>query len=192
MVALHDLVQAGKVRYIGASSMRAVEFAQLQHVAELHGLTRFVSMQSYYNLLNREDDNELNFFCRDTGVGLMPWSPLARGALARLPPDETDGADTLSPRQAMELGDPTYAISDVDRRVIQRVHEIARKRGWTMAQVAFVWVRGKGTAPLVGVHSVNRLTEYLDAARGDWTLTSEEEVYLEELYEPKKRVFDSA
>ncbi|KAL4982802.1 NADP-dependent oxidoreductase domain-containing protein [Aspergillus falconensis] len=191
MVALHDLVKSGKVRYIGASSMRAVEFAELQHTATLNGLTRFISMQSYYNLLNREDDNELNFYARETGVGLMPWSPLARGALARLPPDP-EYSSTLSRRQAMELEDPTYAITNVDRQVIRRVHEVAQKRGWTMAQVAFVWVKEKTTAPLVGVHSVDRLADYLEAARGDWKLTAEEEAYLEELYQPKKRVFNSA
>ncbi|KAK0755690.1 hypothetical protein N5P37_011756 [Trichoderma harzianum] len=188
MTALHDLVKLGKVRYIGASSMRAVEFVQLQHIAAVKGFTQFISMQSYYNLLNREDDNELNFFARETGVGLMPWSPLARGALARLPPEDDS---ILSNRQAQEKTDPNYAITDVDRRVIHRVHEISQKRGWTMAQVAFVWVKEKTTAPLVGAHSIERLNEYLEAASKDWKLSPEEQEYLEELYQPKRRVFDS-
>ncbi|KAL7940460.1 Aldo/keto reductase [Trichoderma barbatum] len=188
MIALHDLVKLGKVRYIGASSMRAVEFVQLQHIATVKGLTQFISMQSYYNLLNREDDHELNFFARETGVALMPWSPLARGALARLPPRDDS---TLSKRQAQEKNDPNYAITDVDRQVIHRVHEIAQKRGWTMAQVAFVWVKEKTAAPLVGAHSIERLNEYLKAASEEWKLSVEEQEYLEELYQPKERVFDS-
>jgi aryl-alcohol dehydrogenase-like predicted oxidoreductase len=171
--------------------MRAVEFVQLQHIAISKGLTQFVSVQSYYNLLNREDDSELNFFARETGVGLMPWSPLARGALARPPPELNGSGPALTTRQAMEREDPNYAVTDTDRLVIQRVHEIAQNRGWTMAQVAYVWVKEKTTSPLVGIHSLDRLKEYVDAARGDWKLSTEEEEYLEELYVPKRRVFDS-
>jgi aryl-alcohol dehydrogenase-like predicted oxidoreductase len=188
MVALHDLVRSGKVRYIGASSMRAVEFVHLQHIASEQGLTQFISMQSYYNLLNREDDHELNFFARNTGVGLIPWSPLARGALARPPQVSTS---TPSRRQVMEQDDPQYAVTGTDREVIERVQAVARKRGWTMAQVAYVWAKEKTTAPIVGVHSLDRLQEYVEAARDDWKLTKEENEFLEELYVPKKRIFDS-
>ncbi|PCG89496.1 Aldo/keto reductase [Penicillium occitanis (nom. inval.)] len=191
MTTLHDLVKLGKVRYIGASSMRAVEFVQLQYIAASKGLTQFISMQSYYNLLNREDDMELNDFARENGVGLIPWSPLARGALARPLRSADSGPHVLSKRQVMERADPTFAITEADQKVIARVQEIAQKRGWTMAQVAYVWCKEKSTSPVVGVSSVDRLNEYLAAAQGDWKLTLEEASYLEEPYVPKRRVFET-
>jgi aryl-alcohol dehydrogenase-like predicted oxidoreductase len=118
MEALHDLVKSGKVRYIGASSMWATQFAQMQFVAEKNGWTKFVSMQNQYNLIYREEEREMNRFCHDTGVGLIPWAPLARGHLAR--PFEKFGTTTRS-KPELEKG-----LSEVDEKIIKRVQEFGR------------------------------------------------------------------
>lgn len=175
MEALHDLVKSGKVRYIGASSMWATQFVQMQHVAESRGWTKFVSMQNHYNLLYREEEREMNRYCNQTGVGLIPWAPLAGGALARKP--EAHGQTERS--KGNELG-------EVDRKIVERVAELAEKKGWTPSQVALAWVNKRISSPIIGFSSVHRIDEAL-SARGK-TLTEEEEKYLEELYQPKNIV----
>ena len=181
MEALHDVVRAGKARYLGASSMYAWQFAKAQHVAERHGWTPFVSMQNHYNLLYREEEREMIPLCRDQGVGVIPWSPLARGMLAgnrtregekRTVRAETDGfADILYTH-------PT------DFDVVDRVAEVAAERGVPMAQVALAWlIQRKGvTAPIVGSTKLHHLTDALAAEQLE--LSADEVRLLEELYVP--------
>jgi len=175
MEALHDLVKSGKVRYIGASSMWATQFAQLQFVAEKNGWTKFISMQNHYNLLYREEEREMNRFCDATGVGLIPWAPLCRGHLAR--PVEAFGTTTRS-KPELEKG-----LTETDTKIINRVQELAEKKGWKMSQVALAWINKKISSPIIGFSSVDRIDEAIEV-RGK-TLTEEEEKYLEELYQPK-------
>jgi aryl-alcohol dehydrogenase-like predicted oxidoreductase len=178
MKALHDLVQAGKVRYIGASSMWATQFARMQFAAERNGWTLFVSMQNQYNLLYREEEREMNRFCNDTGVGLIPWAPLCRGHLARKPAEfrSTD----RSARE--EKGKTGQAELDLD--IIGRVVEIADKHGWEMAHVSLAWINKRVTSPIIGFSSVERIEQAIGATGK--VLSDEEEKYLEELYQPKK------
>lgn len=131
MKALHDLVQSGKVRYIGASSMWATQFARMQFCAERNGWTKFVSMQNHYNLLYREEEREMNRFCNDTGVGLIPWAPLCRGHLAR--PPEQFGSTPRSKREK-ELQPGSHGTVEPDLTIIKRVQEIAEKRGWPVSR----------------------------------------------------------
>jgi len=175
MEALHDLVKSGKVRYIGASSMWATQFARMQFVAEKHGWTKFISMQNHYNLIYREEEKEMNRFCDDTGVGLIPWAPLARGNLAR--PYEALGS-TIRSKPEAEKG-----LSEADIKTIGRVKELAEKKGWKMSQVALAWINKRISSPIIGFSSIERMDEALEV-RGK-TLTEEEEKYLEELYTPK-------
>jgi len=180
MRALHDLVQSGKVRYIGASSMWATEFARMQFVAEKNGWTKFVSMQNHYNLLYREEEREMNRFCNDTGVGLIPWAPLCRGHLARPP---KDFGSTDRSRLEKEGAPGSHGTVEPDITIIKRVMEIAEKRGWPMSHVALAWINKRVSSPIIGFSSVERIEEAV-AARGKG-LTEEEEAYLEELYQPK-------
>ncbi|KAI9804254.1 MAG: hypothetical protein M1833_007061 [Piccolia ochrophora] len=174
MEALHDLVKSGKVRYIGASSMWTYQFAMMQFVAEKNGWTKFVSMQNHYNLLYREEEREMNKYCDLTGVGLIPVSV----ALAC----KCDFGNTT--RSAGEQGNAMFTSghSDIDKKIIGRVQELAEKRGWTMSQVALAWINKRVTSPIIGFSKVERMDEAL-GARGK-TLTEEEEKYLEELYHP--------
>jgi len=179
MEALHDVVKSGKVRYIGASSMWAVQFALMQATAEKHGWTKFVSMQNHYNLLYREEEREMNRYCDLTGVGLIPWAPLCRGHLARPP---TEFGNTT--RSAGEKKNPSNTgTGEPDTTIIKRVQELADKHGWKMSQVALAWINKRITSPIIGFSSVERMDEAL-GVRGK-TLTEEEEKYLEELYQPK-------
>jgi len=183
MRALHDLVQSGKVRYIGASSMWATQFARMQFVAEKNGWTKFISMQNHYNLLYREEEREMIRFCNDTGVGLIPWAPLCRGHLAR--PPSAFGSTTRS-KQEKESQPGTHGTSEADLVTIKRVQETAEKHsedGWTMSHVALAWISKRVTSPIIGFSSVERIDEAI-GARGK-VLTEEEEKYLEELYQPK-------
>ena len=177
MRALHDLVQAGKVRYIGASSMWATQFARMQFAAERNGWTQFISMQNQYNLLYREEEREMNRFCNDTGVGLIPWAPLCRGHLAR-PPAEFGSTERSAAEDKGKHGQ-----SALDREIIGRVVEIAEKRGWPMSHVALAWINRRVSSPIIGFSTVGRIDEAA-AARGK-VLTEEGESYLEELYQPK-------
>ena len=158
--ALHDTVKAGKVRYLGASSMHAYQFVKAQYLADRHGWTRFVSMQNHYNLINREEEREMLPYCLEEGVGVTPWSPLARGKLAR----DWDGA---SPRTA---GDPIQDLfygptERADRQVAGVVAEIAEERGVPRAQVALAWVlsRPAVTAPVIGATKPRHLEDAVAA-----------------------------
>lgn len=175
MKALHDLVACGKVRYIGASSMWATQFAQLQFVAEKNGWTKFISMQNYYNLLYREEEREMIRFCNDTGVGLIPWSPLFAGRLARPLDDLGQRSTRPTPNQ------PT--LTAADEEIVQRVQKVAHNKGWKMAHVALAWLLGKGTVPIVGINSIAKLDDACQL-RGK-VLTDDETKYLEEAYVPR-------
>ena len=177
MKALHDLVQSGKVRYIGASSMWATQFARMQFVAERNGWTQFISMQNHYNLLYREEEREMIRYCNDTGVGLIPWAPLCRGHLARPPKDF--GSTDRSKGEKESSGE----LSDVDNKIIGRVMEIAEKKDWAMAEVALAWIGERVTSPIIGFSSSDRIDQAV-GARGK-VLSKEEVQYLEELYQPK-------
>ncbi|KIW13372.1 hypothetical protein PV08_08560 [Exophiala spinifera] len=177
MKALHDLIQAGKVRYIGASSMWTYQFAKMQHAAELHGWTKFVSMQNHYSLCYREEEREMIPYCHETGVGLIPWAPLYRGLLAR----PLGSASTAREESTKKIG--LMPKVDGDDAIIERVTEVADKKGWKMSQVALAWIIQKGTIPIVGFSNLSRLDEAADV-RGK-TLTDDEIKYLEEPYVPK-------
>ena len=179
MEALHDVVRAGKARYIGASSMHAWQFAKAQQVAERHGWTRFVSMQGHYNLIYREEEREMAPLCRDQGVGMIPWSPLARGKLAR-PPEATPTKRSETDR----FGRMLYAMDDADRQVIAAVDAMAKARKLPHAQVALAWLLQKDgvTTPIVGATKM----EHLENAVGALAvrLSPEEVAALEAPYVP--------
>ncbi|HEY7173713.1 MAG TPA: aldo/keto reductase [Micromonosporaceae bacterium] len=174
--ALHDVVRAGKARYIGASSMYAWQFSKALYTAQMHGWTRFVSMQNYYNLLYREEEREMLPLCIEQGIGVIPWSPLARGRLTRDP--ETTTARSSQDPFGKSLAD------DHDRTVIERVAEIAEQRGVPRAQVALAWVarRPGVTAPIVGATKLPHLDDAVAAL--DVRLTDKEIATLEEPYVP--------
>ncbi|KAK1754272.1 NADP-dependent oxidoreductase domain-containing protein [Echria macrotheca] len=180
MKALHDLVQSGKVRYIGASSMWGTQFARLQFIAERNGWTKFVSMQNHYNLLYREEEREMNRFCNDTGVGLIPWAPLCRGHLARRP--ESFGTTPRS-KTEKESQPGSHGTVEPDLTIIKRVVEVADKHEWPISHVALAWINKRVTSPIIGFSSVQRMEEAIDS-RGK-VLSEDEEKYLEELYQPK-------
>jgi aryl-alcohol dehydrogenase (NADP+) len=175
--ALHDVVRAGKVRYLGASSMAAWEFSKLLHLADAHGWTRFVSMQNYYNLAYREEEREMLPLCRDEGIGVIPWSPLARGRLAR-PWDETTNRSEND-----AFGQRLYTEA-ADRAVVERVAEVASERGVPMAQVATAWMLSKPvvTAPIIGATKPHHLSDAVAAV--DLVLSDHELARLEEPYQP--------
>jgi len=179
MEALHDIVKAGKARYIGASAMFAWQFAKAQYTADLHGWTRFVSMQNHYNLLYREDEREMMPLCEDQGVGVIPFSPLARGVLARKPA-QVDGT-------ARYQNDPS-AKSRYDQEdnltTVERVSEVAEARGIPMAQVALAWMYTKPyiTSPIVGTTKPHHLDDAIAALSVN--LTEDEVKRLEEPYRP--------
>jgi aryl-alcohol dehydrogenase-like predicted oxidoreductase len=177
MAALHDVVKAGKALYIGASSMWAWQFAKAQQVAERNGWTRFVTMQNHYNLLYREEEREMLPLCRDQGIGVIPWSPLARGMLTRDPDTSTARAETD------EFGKTLYGTAD--REIVRRVADIAAERGVTRAQVALAWVSRHPavTAPIVGATKPQHLDDAL--ASLDLALTDDEARRLEEPYTPQ-------
>jgi aryl-alcohol dehydrogenase-like predicted oxidoreductase len=179
MEALHDLVKAGKTRYIGASTMFAWQFGKAQAVAERNHWTRFVSMQNFLNLLYREEEREMLPLCKAEGVGVIPWSPLARGRLAR-PWDSTTNRSEKD-----VFGKKIYSsVTESDREIVQKVAEIARRRGVTMAQVALAWVLQKSevTAPIVGATKLEHLRDAL--ASLELKLTPEEVAELEAPYVP--------
>jgi len=177
---LHGLVKLGKVRYIGASSMYAWQFAKSLYLAERHGWTRFVSMQNHYNLLYREEEREMMGLCREEGVGVIPWSPLARGRLAR--PWQSE-ATTRS--ETDRFGNTMYSrTEEADRKVVERLGEVAERRGVSRAQVALAWLLGKPgvTSPIVGATKPHHLGDA--AAALSLKLTPEEVASLEEPYTP--------
>jgi len=160
--ALHDVVKAGKARYIGASSMFAWQFCKALYLADLHGWTRFVSMQPHYNLLNREEEREMLGLCLAEGIGVLPWSPLARGRLTRA--WESQSSTTRS--QTDEYGKQIYSgTEEADKPVVDRVGEIAEARGITRAQIALAWLfqQPAVTAPIVGATKPHHLEEAVGA-----------------------------
>jgi aryl-alcohol dehydrogenase-like predicted oxidoreductase len=180
MEALHDVVRAGKARYIGASSMYAWQFAKAQRVAERHGWTPFVSMQNHYNLVYREEEREMIPQCIDQGVGVIPWSPLARGLLTGT---RTRSGEKKTIRAETDgFGDSLYGPQDFD--VVDRAAEVAGERGVPAAQVALAWLLGRPgvTAPIVGATKLGHLEDALAAA--DLSLTEDEVARLEEPYVP--------
>jgi aryl-alcohol dehydrogenase-like predicted oxidoreductase len=180
MEALHDIVKAGKARYIGASSMEAWRFAKMQHVADRHGLTRFVSMQPQYNLLYREEEREMLPQCLDQGVGVIPWSPLARGRLTRdWKAEDTDRS------QKDAFARQIYAETEQqDQAVFAAVSRVAEERGTGRAQVALAWMLTKPaiTAPIVGATKAHHLADAIAAL--EVKLTSEEIAAVEAPYVP--------
>jgi aryl-alcohol dehydrogenase-like predicted oxidoreductase len=179
MEALHDVVKSGKARYIGASSMYAWQFSKALYVADRHGWTRFVSMQDHYNLLNREEEREMFPLCADQGIGVLPWSPLARGRLAR------DWNETTNRMDTDEFGKTLYTAQvDSDRKIVERLAEIAKKRGVPRAKVALAWMLQKPvvTAPIVGASKPHHLDDMVAAL--SLILTPQEVAALEEPYAP--------
>ena len=180
MEALNDLVRAGKARYIGASAMYAWQFAKALFTADLHGWTRFVSMQPHYNLIYREEEREMLPLCQDQKIAVIPFSPLARGMLTRKPSKEQD--ETLR-AQTDALAKTRYSQED-NAGIVQRVSELAERRGLPMAQVALAWMLSKPiiTAPLIGATKPHHLEDAIAALSVQ--LTSEEIHHLEETYQP--------
>jgi aryl-alcohol dehydrogenase-like predicted oxidoreductase len=179
--ALHDIVKAGKARYIGASSMYAWQFAKMLSVADAHGWTRFASMQNHYNLIYREEEREMLPLCRAEGIAVIPWSPLARGFLAGNRRKEDRG-------ETMRAKTDTFAhelyYSDADFAVADRVAELAGRRGLTPAQIALAWLLSKPgvTAPIIGASRIAHLDEAVAAL--DARLDAAELAFLEEPYVP--------
>jgi aryl-alcohol dehydrogenase-like predicted oxidoreductase len=176
MEALHDVVKAGKARYLGASSMYAWQFAKMQQAADAHGWTRFVSMQNHYNLIYREEEREMLPLCQDQGVGVIPWSPLARGRLTRPWDTTTTRSDTD------EFGASLYR--DEDRTVVEKVLAVAERRGVSPAQVALAWLLSQPavTSPIVGITRPEHLTDAVAAV--DLELTDDEVAELGADYVP--------
>jgi len=180
MEALHDVVKAGKARDIGASSMWAWQFSKAQYVAEQHGWTKFISMQNHYNLLNREEEREMMPLCVDQGVGVIPWSPLARGRLTR------DWDNATSRSETDEFGKGLYKPED--QVIVERVAEVARELGAPRAQVALAWVLSKSfvTSPIVGATKDAHIDDAIAAC--ELQLSAEHIARLEEPYTPHESV----
>jgi aryl-alcohol dehydrogenase-like predicted oxidoreductase len=177
MKALHDVVRSGKARYLGASSMYAWQFAEAQHVAAVNGWTPFVSMQNHYNLIYREEEREMLPLCADQGVGVIPWSPLARGRLTR--PWDT----TTARGETDEFGASLYR--EEDSAIVDRVLDIAKRREVSAAQVALAWLMAQPavTSPIVGVTSPQHLADAVSAV--DLELTDDEIEELSSGYAPR-------
>ena len=177
--ALNDVVRAGKARYIGASSMYAWQFAKALYTSDLHGWTRFVSMQPHYNLAYREEEREMVNLCQDQKIAVIPWSPLAKGILARKPSKERN--ETLR-AQTDAIGKRFY--SDEDLTIAQRVSDVAEARGLPMAQIALAWIYSKPvvTAPIIGATKPHHLDDAVAALSVQ--LTPDEIHHLEEAYQP--------
>jgi aryl-alcohol dehydrogenase (NADP+) len=178
--ALHDVVKSGKARYIGASSMHAWQFAKYLATADKMGMTKFVSMQNFYNLVYREEEREMLPLCRDAGIGVIPWSPLARGFLGRA------AANALNKETTRAKSDNLLGLDlgDADLEILKRVEETGKKYGKSNAQIATAWLRAKDiTAPIVGASKMSHLEDAIAAA--EIKLTADEVKYLEEPYLPK-------
>jgi len=178
MEALHDVVRAGKALYVGASSMFAWQFSKALHVSECHGWTSFSTMQNHYNLLNREEEREMLPLCADKGIGVIPWSPLARGRLARPWDSATERSDND------EFGRSLYGHIESDEAIVDRVVQVAGTRGVTQAQIALAWLLHKPpvSAPIVGATKMHHLDDAASAV--DLRLSAEEIALLEEPYTP--------
>jgi aryl-alcohol dehydrogenase-like predicted oxidoreductase len=176
--ALHDLRKAGKVRYFGASSMYAWQFAKSLYTSRLHGWAEFVTMQNHLNLLNREEEREMLPLCLDQGIGVLPWSPLARGKLTRPWDQTTERAETDA------FGKKLYGTDESDRQIVERVLKLAEARKVPPAQVALAWVVQKPgvTAPIIGASKPHHLTDAVAAL--ELSLTDGEVSELEAPYKP--------
>jgi len=183
MGALHELVRAGKVRYLGASSMWAWQFAKMQYAAERHGWTRFVSMQNHYNLVYREEEREMIPLCRDQGIGLVPWSPLARGFLAGNRGRDDRSAGATARARTDEIALKLY-YNDADFAVLEAVRALAQAKGVSNATLAYAWLLSRPgvSAPIVGASQVWQLEEAIKAL--DVVLTHDETTTLEQPYRP--------
>jgi aryl-alcohol dehydrogenase-like predicted oxidoreductase len=177
--ALHDVVKSGKARYVGASSMWAWQFSKALYTAEVHGWTKFVSMQNQYNLLQREEEREMLPLCVDQGIGVIPWSPLARGYLTRDLSTSTERSGTD------EFGKNLYDTAGGDRPIVERVAEIAAQRGVPRAQVALAWVLAQPsvTSPIIGATKPHHLDDAVAAV--DLELSDTELKALEDPYTPR-------
>ncbi len=177
MEALHDVVKSGKALYIGASSMYAWQFAKMLHIADAHGWTRFVSMQNHYNLIYREEEREMIPLCIDEGIAVIPWSPLARGFLARERSSETERAKTDDIAQQFYDTEADFAVADC-------VAEVARRRGVAPAQIALAWILHKPgiTAPIIGASKIEHLDQAIAAM--EIQLDETEMKLLEGAYKP--------
>ncbi|MDN4627999.1 aldo/keto reductase [Erwinia sp. PsM31] len=177
--ALHDVVKAGKARYIGASSMYAWQFAKALYTADRHGWTRFVSMQDQYNLIQREEEREMHPLCQAENIAVLPWSPLARGRLTR------PWGETTARTASDQYGSTLYARSEEnDGAIAQRVAAIAEARGVSRAQIALAWLLAKPvvTSPIIGASRAEQLADLVKAV--DIELTQEEIAELESVYQP--------
>jgi len=176
--ALHDAIRSGKVRYVGASSMYAWQFSKSLYLADLHGWSRFVSMQNHYNLLYREEEREMMPLCEDQGIGVIPWSPMARGKLTR------DWEETTLRSETDKFGQALYDHTDSDREIARRVRRIAAAHGVSRAQVALAWMLQKPfvTSPIIGATKPHHLDDAIAAL--DLELAPEEISQLEEPYTP--------
>jgi aryl-alcohol dehydrogenase-like predicted oxidoreductase len=183
MEALHDVVKAGKARYIGASAMYAFQFQKALHVAEKHGWTRFVSMQNHYNLVYREEEREMMPLCIEENIAVTPYSPLAAGRLARDPSETTKRLE--KDKTAIQKYDST---TDTDKLIIQRVGELAKKYGVPRAHISLAWLRHKKAvvAPIIGATKIAHLENAVDSLAV--TLTAEDMMFLEEPYVPHNTV----
>jgi aryl-alcohol dehydrogenase (NADP+) len=179
--ALHDVVKAGKVRYIGASSMYAWQFAKALYLADRHGWTRFVSMQNHYNLVYREEEREMLPLCRAEGIGVIPWSPLARGFLAGN--RQRQGFGETSRAKTDDFAHKLY-YDDADFQVVDRVVELAKKRSVSPTQIALAWLLHQPgvTAPIIGASKIEHLEEAI--ASIDLKLDDDELAFLEQPYKP--------
>jgi aryl-alcohol dehydrogenase-like predicted oxidoreductase len=179
--ALHDVVKAGKARYIGASSMHAWQFCKALYLSDLHGWTRFVSMQNHYNLIYREEEREMMPLCQSESIGVIPWSPLARGRLTR-PWDQKSATDRAN---TDEFGKTLYSkTEDADRIIVNRLTDLSKSRGVSQAQIALAWMLQKPyiTAPIIGATKPQHLEDAIAAV--SIKLTPDEIKRLEEPYVP--------
>ncbi|KPM40473.1 Versiconal hemiacetal acetate reductase [Neonectria ditissima] len=180
MKALNDVIESGKVRYIGGSSMAAWEFQLLQNVAKRNGWHEFISMQGMYSLLLREEEREMNPYCNYTGVGLFPWSPLAAGVLAHPWTDRTGDREQNDPFLQLLF---RSVENNADKAIVNRVEEVSKKRGASMAQVAQAWLISKGCAPVCGLETKERIDQAIGSLAVQ--LTEDDIKELEEFYVPK-------
>jgi 1-deoxyxylulose-5-phosphate synthase len=179
--ALHDVVKAGKARYIGASSMYAYQFAKMLATQEKHGWTRFVSMQNHYNLVYREEEREVLPLCREEGIGVIPWSPLARGFLAG---NRQRGSKDASKREEHDRYGHSLYYSQADYEIADRVAQVAREKGVLPIQVALSWVANQPgiTAPIIGATRLEQLDQLIDGL--SIRLDEDEKRFVEEQYQP--------
>ncbi|KAI1323322.1 Aldo/keto reductase [Xylariaceae sp. FL0255] len=184
MRALHEVVISGKVRYLGASSMYTWEFARLQYTAQLRGWTEFISLQPFYNLLYREEEREMLPFCRATGVGVVPWSPIARGMLAKPRAKEGDTGEGTATLRSQSDARTKKWFADANLEIVDAVEKVAKDKGISMALISTAWVLKQGCWPIVGLNSEKRVHEAVEAL--SVKLTDEECALLEAGYRPRK------